>query len=213
MRVFGKKSMFEKFFFNDWILKTIYKRILNQPCSSLQKTTFQPCISSGNLRFDAYKFLTFRNLGNFHLFLIILLHLFQHSRSLCTFTHHSLILSLLTFFSFLHSINSTCLLPYRYYLIYVCGFLAKNRCLKNFSSTIEYWRPSTKEYWTNHVPLFKKPLSSLVSLLETFVLMLTNFWLSEILGTSIFFLLFYFIYSNILDLYAHLLITHSSFHF
>ena len=91
--------------------------------------------------------------------------------------------------------------------------MAKNRCLKNFSSTIEYWRPSTKEYWTNHVPLFKKPLSSLVSLLETFVLMLTNFWLSEILGTSIFFLLFYFIYSNILDLYAHLLITHSSFHF
>ena len=32
-------------------------------CPSLQKTTFQPCISSGNLRFDAYKFSTFRNLG------------------------------------------------------------------------------------------------------------------------------------------------------
>ena len=91
--------------------------------------------------------------------------------------------------------------------------MSKNRCLENFSSTIEYWRPSTTEYWKNHVPLFKKPLSSLVSLLETFVLMLTNFQLSETLGTSIFFLLFYFIYCNILDLYAHLLITHSSFHF
>ena len=64
-RIFVKKSMFEKFFFNDWILKTIYKRILNQPCPSLQKTTLRPSSSSGNLRFDAYKFSTFRNLGNF----------------------------------------------------------------------------------------------------------------------------------------------------
>ena len=205
--------MFGKFFFNDWILKTIYNRILKKPCPSLQKSTFRPSSSSGNLRFDAYKFSTFRNIGNFHLFLIILLHLLQHSHSLCTFTHHSLILSLSTFSSFLHSINATCLLPYRYYLIYVRGFLSKNRCLENFSSTIEYWRPSTTEYWKNHVPLFKKALSGLLALRETFVLMLTNFRLSETLGTSIYFLLFYFIYCNILILYAHLLITHSSFHF
>ena len=103
-------------------MNTPSKRILKKPCPPLQKTTFQPCISSGNLRFDAYKFSTFRNLGNFHLFPIILLHLFQHSRSLCTFTHHSLIFSLLTFFSFLHSINSTCLLPYRYKL-YRCSHI------------------------------------------------------------------------------------------
>ena len=91
--------------------------------------------------------------------------------------------------------------------------MSKNRCLENFSSTIEYWRPSTTEYWKNHVPLFKKALSGLLALRETFVLMLTNFRLSETLGTSIYFLLFYFIYCNILILYAHLLITHSSFHF
>ena len=64
-----------------------------------------------------------------------------------------------------------------YYLIYVCGFLAKNRCLKKFSSPIKYWRRPPREYWKNHVLRFKKPLSSLVSLLETFVLMLTNFQL------------------------------------